>query len=116
MIRRPYRHQRSRSQTTQARLPGLPAVAVTLSIHTGNARLSFASPVVLNGLPVSITRQAAGAGPQLAPTSAAQVDALTIDLTYAAAVVATDIVTVPANVPEIHGVTGGNVAATAMTF
>ena len=51
MIRRPYRHQRSRSQTTQARLPGLPAVSVTLSIHAGNARLSFASPVVLNGLP-----------------------------------------------------------------
>ena len=87
-----------------------------MTISATKARLSFASPVVVSGLPAGITRQAAGAGPQLLPTAFTVVDAQTLDLTYAASVVATDIVTVPANVAEIRGTAGGQVAATVKTF
>ena len=116
MIRRPYRHQRARTQLTPSQAPPPPSILPTLTINATKARLSFSAPVVVNGLPISITRQAAGVGAQLAPTAYTVIDAQTLDLTYAAAVVTTDVVTVPANVPQIRGCTGGPVAATVKTF
>ena len=116
MIRRPYRHQRARSQFSPNQAPPGPAVSVSFSVDSYNCRLTFSAPVVVNALPVGITRQAAGMVRQLLPVSYAQVSATVLDLTYAAHVAVTDIITIPANVPEIRGVAGGNVAAATHTF
>jgi hypothetical protein len=91
-------------------------LTVAWSLSTGKAVLTFNGPVVLQDLPLGITRQAAGAGPQLVPIAAVQSAANQIQLTYAAAVVATDIVTVPAGVTEVRGTAGGYITATAHTF
>lgn len=116
MLKRPYRHQRARTQMSPGSQPPPPAITATMTIATLKARLSFSQPVVVSGLPVGITRQAAGAGAQLAPTGYTVIDQSTLDLTYAASVVATDVLTIPANVPQIRGNLGGQVAAATKTF
>ena len=73
-------------------------------------------PVVVHGIPASITRQAAGSGPQLPCTAVAVVSPTVIDLTYADAVVATDIITIPASCPNIRTFTGGYAAAAVHEF
>ena len=80
------------------------------------AQLVFSAPVVCSGLPTSITRQAAGAGPQLLPTSFTVDSPTQITLTYAAACVATDKILIPANVSQIRSTAGGPVAASVTTF
>jgi hypothetical protein len=72
--------------------------------------------VVVRSLPIGITRQAAGAGPQLAPTAFAVVSPTVVDLTYAASVVATDVLTIPANLQEVRGSAGGFLASAVHTF
>lgn len=117
MIRRPPRHTPNRTRLKVQNQPPLPGIAVTTwAISSGSALLTLASPVVLQGLPTGITRQAAGAGPQLLPTAATQPAANQILLTYAAAVVATDKLTIPAGVPEVRGTAGGFLAAAVHTF
>lgn len=116
MIRRPPRHTANRTRLRVQNQPPGPGLSVTWSISAGKAVLTFNGPVVLQSLPLGITRQAAGAGAQLLPTAATQTAANQIQLTYAAAVVATDIVTVPAGVTEVRGTAGGFIAATAHTF
>lgn len=96
-------------------LPGASILAVA-TISTAKARLTFNAPIVITALPLTITRQAAGSGPQLPPTAYTVVSPTVIDLTYAASVVATDKLTIPANVPQIRGVAGGYVAASVTTF
>jgi hypothetical protein len=116
MIKRPARHTPNRTRLPVAQQPPLAFIGTTFSIDAGNARLVFDQPVVVRALPLGITRQAAGAGPQLVPTAFNQVDANTLDLTYAAAVVATDVVTIPNNVQEVRGSAGGFLAAAVWTF
>ena len=116
MIRRPPRHTRNRTRlAVQNQPPGAP-LSTTFSIVATKARLTFNGPVVLRDLPLGITRQAAGAGPQLLPTNATQVASNIIDLAYAAAVVATDVLTIPAGVTEVRGTAGGFIAAAVHTF
>ena len=99
MIRRPPRHTPNRTRLNVQNQPPLPGIAATTwALNTGKVDITFASPVVLQGLPTAITRQAGGAGAQLLPTAATQLSATQIELTYAAAVVATDIITIPAGV------------------
>jgi hypothetical protein len=116
MIRRPYRHQRARSQFTPNQAPPARAIATVQTINATKLRLVADTPLVVSGIPLGITRQAAGAGAQLLPTAVTQVDAVTVDVTYAAALVATDIVTIPANEPNIRGQAGGFLAAAKKTF
>jgi Na+/serine symporter len=116
MIRRPYRHQRARSQFTPNQAPPARAISVTLTINATKLRIVTDSPVVVSAIPLGITRQAAGAGPQLAPTAVTAVDAQTVDVTYAASLVVTDIITIPANVAEIRGTAGGYLASAKKTF
>jgi len=116
MIRRPYRHQRARSQFTPAQTPPGRAIAATFTISTNFCRLTFDAPVVVSGTPVGITRQAAGAGPQLLPTAIDVIFPTVVDIHYAANVVATDVITINANVPEIRGNAGGFIAAAKHTF
>lgn len=116
MIRRPPRHQRNRTRLTVSSSPPGAQISTSFSIVATKARLTFNVPVVVNALPLSITRQAAGSGPQLLPTAFTVVSPTIVDLTYAASVVATDVITIPANVQEIRGTAGGFVAAAVHTF
>ena len=116
MIRRPYRHQRARSQFSPNQAPPPPSIAAAFSLVANKCRLTFPGAVVVSSLPVGITRQAAGAVPQLLPTAFTIIDAQTVDLTYAANVVATDVVTIPANVQQIRSTAGGYPAAAVHTF
>lgn len=117
MIRRPPRHTKNRTRlTVQQQPPGAGVAVTTWALNTGKVDITFAAPVVLRALPTQITRQAAGAGPQLLPTAAVQLSATQIELTYAASVVATDIITIPAGVTAVRGVAGGFLAAAVHTF
>ena len=116
MIKRPPRHQRNRTRLPVQQQPPGAAINETFAIDSGNARITTDGPVIVRSLPLGITRQAAGAGPQLLPTAVHQVDANTFDLTYAAAVVATDVLTIPGGVQEVRGTAGGFLAAATYTF
>jgi hypothetical protein len=116
MIKRPPRHQRNRTRLSVTNTPPGSAITTAFSIVATKARLTFNAPVVVSGLPTGITRQAGGAGAQLLPTAITVVAANVVDLTYAASVVATDVLTIPAGVSEIRGSAGGFVAAAVHTF
>lgn len=116
MIKRPARHTPNRTRLPVAQQPPLTAILTSFAIDGTNAELTFNGPVVVRSIPLSITRQAAGAGPQLAPTGFSQPDANTLVLTYAGSVVATDVLTIPANVQEVRGTAGGFLAAAVNTF
>ena len=116
MIKRAARHTSNRTRLSPSAMPPGNMVVATCAINATKCRVSCNSPVVLRSLPLSITRQAAGAGVQLLPTAFAQVDAQTFDLTYAASCVATDKITIPANCPEVRGVAGGQLNPSVTTF
>jgi hypothetical protein len=116
MIRRPPRHTPNRTRLRVQNQPPTAGLSTTFSISAAKAVLTFSGPVVLQDIPLGITRQAAGAGPQLLPTAAAQSAANQITLTYAGSVVATDVLTIPAGVPEVRGTAGGFIAAAVHTF
>jgi hypothetical protein len=116
MIRRPYRHSRSRSHLTPPQSSILPAVSATLTDPGGILLITCDSPVVVNGLPTGITRQAAGAGAQLLPLNFTQPTPTTLQLGYAGSLTTTDKVTIPANVPQVRGQAGGGLASQLKTF
>lgn len=116
MIKRATRHNRNRTALAFPNQPPGAAATEVFSISGSAARIVFSAPVVVRSLPVDITRQAAGAGPQLPPTGYTVVNATTIDLAYAAPVVATDVLTIPGNIPEIRTTSGGPIAAAVWTF
>lgn len=116
MIKRATRHNRNRTALSFPNQPPGASATEVFSINGANARIVFSAPVVVRGLPVDITRQAAGAGPQLPPTGYTVINGTTVDLTYAAAVVATDVLTIPGNIPEIRTTSGGPIAAAVWTF
>lgn len=106
--------QRRNSRNRSAGDPSTPfrgadAVA-TCSIVATKARLTFTQPVQAIDLPLSITCQG------LPPTAFTQVSPVIIDLDYAADVVATNVLVIPGNVPEIRTASGGYVAAQTHTF
>lgn len=116
MIKRPARHTPNRTRLPQSQQPPGTAIACTFAINAGKCRITTALPCVVRSLPLGITRQAGGAGAQLLPTAVVQNSATEFDLTYAAAVVATDKITIPAGVQEIRGTAGGFLAAAVHTF
>lgn len=116
MIKRPPRHQRNRTRLTISNAPPGAQITPSFAISAGKARITTSAPVVVQSIPLTITRQAGGAGAQLLPTAVTVVNSTTFDLTYAAAVVATDVLTIPANVQEVRGTAGGFLAAAVHTF
>jgi hypothetical protein len=87
-----------------------------MEINATKCRITTSVPVLVNGIPTTITRQAAGAGPQLVPTDVTVISPTVFDVGYAAALVATDIVTIPGNVPQVRTSNGGYLAASQKTF
>jgi hypothetical protein len=85
-------------------------LAWTATIVATKARLTLNLPYAISGLPVGITVQG------VAPTAITQVSALVFDLTYAASVVSTNVLVVPAGVPQVRGNAGGTLAAGTFTF
>jgi hypothetical protein len=117
MIRRPPRHTPNRTRlAVQNQPPGFGIPVTTWALSTGSVLITFAAPIVLQALPTGITRQAAGTGAQLVPTAAAQPAANQLLLTYAASVVTTDVITIPAGVTQVRGTAGGFLAAASKTF
>lgn len=110
MIKRAPRQPRNRNRLPGTFQPTAPAVTWTAAISATKARLTTNIPCVLSGVPTGITVQG------MAPTAITQVSALVFDLTYAAAVIATNVLVVPANVPQIGAAAGGRLAAGSFTF
>jgi hypothetical protein len=104
MIRRPIRHTRNRNRPDPSNRPrGTDSVA-TASIVATKLQLDFDQPVSVDGIPRILVQGAA-------PTSVVQDNATRVTLDYAAAVVATNILIIPANDPAIRTRTGGYVVA-----
>jgi hypothetical protein len=101
---------------TPSNMPAGPFINPTVTLVATKARVSCAAPVIVRSLPTEITRQAAGAGAQLAPTAYTIIDAQTFDLTYAASCVATDKITVPSGVQSVRGTAGGQLTPSVTTF
>lgn len=116
MIKRPPRHQRNRTRLPVQQQPPGAAITETFAIVSTKAQITTSGPVIVRSLPLGITRQAAGAGAQLLPTAVEQTGPNTFLLTYAASVVTTDVITIPGNVQEVRGASGGFLAAAVHTF
>lgn len=116
MIKRPSRHTPNRTRLPVAQQPPLAQIITAFTIDGDNALLTFNAPVVVRTLPLEITRQAAGAGPQLVPVAFTQPTGNTLSLEYASPVVATDVLTIPSNLQSVRGTAGGYLAAAVHTF
>jgi hypothetical protein len=110
MIKRAPRQPRHRTRLPNSFQPTVPPLTWAATIVATKARLTLNLPYSIGGLPVGITVQG------VAPTAITQVSATAFDLTYAAAVVATNVLVVPAGVPQIRGAAGGTLAAGSFTF
>lgn len=116
MIVRPQVNRRNRKTLPPSFYPPGAAVTAVVTLVATKARVTCDMPVMIDKLPVGITRQAAGSGPQLAPIAVTVISPTVFDLTYAASCVATDKITIPANVPQVKGQGGGSLAALVTTF
>ena len=110
MIKRAPRQSRHRTRLPASFQPTAPALTWAATIVATKARITTNLPYVINGLPSGITVQG------VAPTAITQISSLVFDLTYAASVVSTNVLVVPANEPHIRGAAGGNLAAGTFTF
>lgn len=110
MIKRAPRKPTHRTRLPNTYTPTSPAITWTASIVATKARLTCSLPVSISGVPTGITNEG------VACTAVTQVSAQVFDLTYAAAVVSTDVLIVPAGVPQIRAASGGTLAAGQHTF
>lgn len=110
MIARAPRAPRHRTRLPNTFQPQLPAITWTAAINAGNARVTTNLPTVINGLPTTFTVQG------VAPLTITQISPTVFDLHYTAAVVATNVLLIPAGNPMVRGQTGGTLAAGSVTF
>lgn len=110
MIGRGPKTQRSRNRLPKNFQGQVPASSWTAAINATKIRITTDLPSVISGIPVGITCQG------VAPTAITQISATVFDLTYAAAVIATNVMVIPANTPEIRNGAGGFLAAGTKTF
>lgn len=110
MIKRAPRQPRHRTRLAPSFQPTAPALTWVATINATKARFTLNLPFAESGLPLGITVQGQP------PTAITQVSANVFDLTYAAAVVSTNVLVVPAGVPQIRGQAGGTLAAGTYTF
>lgn len=110
MMNRTPKQSRGRTRLAPSFQPTVPALAWTATIVATKARLSLNLPFALSGIPVTITNDGEPC------TAITPIDAITIDLEFTTAVVPTDVLSVPAGVPEVRGAAGGTLAAGDFTF
>lgn len=110
MIKRAPRQGRSRNRLPNNFSPSVPALTWTAAIVAGKVRITTGLPYTLAGIPLSIKNQA------VSPTAITPVTATTFDLTYAATPVATNVLTVGANEPNVRSASGGFLYAGTFTF
>ena len=110
MLTRAPRKGRSRGRLAKTFNPLTPALNWTATINAGKVRMTLVLPFSFSAIPLSITVQG------VAPIGITQVSTLVFDLTYTATVVTTNVLVVPANVPEVRGQAGGCLAAGTKTF
>ncbi|MGN6368148.1 MAG: hypothetical protein ACTHN5_07810 [Phycisphaerae bacterium] len=88
---------------------GIPFVTWTAAINATKVRLTTSVDVVVTGLP-NFTVQG------VKPTAVTKVSAGVFDLTYASAVVATNVFVVDANDPAVRSAAGGFLTPGSVTF
>jgi len=110
MIKRAPRQSRHRTRLPATYQPQVPPLTWTAAIVATKARITTNLPFTLSGLPVGITVQG------IAPTAITQITPTSFDLTYAAAVVSTNVLVIPAGAPQVRGAAGGTLAAGTFTF
>lgn len=110
MIKRAPRQPTHRTRLPAQFQPTTPALTWTASIVATKARLTLNLPYASNGIPVGITVQG------VAPTAITQISPNVFDLTYPSSVVTTNVLVVPAGVPQVRGAAGGTLAAGTFTF
>ena len=103
-------HQIRRRPLGPQLLPPRLSTTATATLSTGKVVLTFGAPIIVRGLPVSITVQG------VAPTAYTQDGPAQITLTYAAPVVTGNVLTWPADALEVRTRDGGYVAAFTHTF
>lgn len=104
------RQPRHRGRLTAGFVGLVPFTTWTAAIVATKARITTNLPVTLSGLPLGITVQ------NLPPTAITQISPTSFDLTYAAAVIATNVLRIPGGVQEIKNQLGGTLAAGQNTF
>ena len=110
MIARARRQPRHRQRLPNNFQPLAPAVVWTASISAGDVLLTTNVPFSISSLPKEITVQG------VAPIAFTSISATSFKLHYAATVVSTNVLVVPANIPEVRGQAGGTLAAGSYTF
>lgn len=103
------RQGRGRTRLPKNFQPTVAAITWTAAINAGNARITTNLPVSIQSLP-HITVQGVN------PLTITQVSSTSFDLHYTAAVVSTNVLTVPANDPGVRSSVGGFLAAGSFTF
>lgn len=109
MATRAPRQGRGRNRLPKNFQPIVPALTWTASIVANKLRMTLALPFNYVSIP-QVTVQG------VAPTAFTQISATVFDLTYAANVVTTNVVVVPANDPGIRGAAGGFLNAGTVTL
>lgn len=109
MIRRPVKTRFNRRRPDPAQMAQPVDGVATPTIASGNVLLTFNVPVSLSGTP-AITNEG------VLPVGATRPTPTTVLLDYAAPVVSTDVLVIPANDPAIRTNTGGYAQALSYTF
>lgn len=100
------RHTTRLAKTFQPNVPSLVSTAV---INSAKVRVTVPQQYTINGIP-AFTVQGVN------PTAITAVSATTFDLTYAAAVVATNVFVIDANDPGVRFANGGYIAPLTVTL
>ena len=110
MIKRAPRQPTHRTRLPISHTIIVPALTWVATISAGDVLMTLNLPMSISGLPVGITVQG------VAPIGYTPVSATSFKLHYTAAVVSTNALVVPANVPQVRGQAGGTLAAGSYTF
>jgi hypothetical protein len=113
MIGRTRSNRRNRRHIQPSQAPYAANVTPANTIVATKWRMIFPVPMAVVA---SVSAFAGWTNEGVAPTSVTQVNSVTVDLGYAAAVVATDIAIIPANSPAMRTYSGGFANAVAHTF
>lgn len=108
-VRNQKKHRFPRRKLDPSNTPQGTMVVLTAAIHTTKVRVVANQSVNCNGVPQLLVQG-------IPPISVAQVDAVTLDLTYAVAPVVTNVYSLAGGDPAIRSSNGGYCQALAGVF